>query len=387
MHIRNNCTVNYTIRILENLINIDTTKSRSNEIEAAEYIRTEFLKIGIKSAIYEPYPGKASIIAAIEGNDKDNIVLYSHLDTEEFMLDKGWKVRPDKASCENGKIFGRGSLDCKGLTAVWMGIIKKIAELKVRPQKSIVFIASCDEESGGQKGIKWLMDNTEYFKNTLLVLSEGGGYPVKSGKKTYFTVQTGEREKIVLKNNDDLYKLLLRKNDEDIFSYLHKGLISKAYNEQTVNYVKENIKNKDNKLRRIAVENFKDVIEEREDEKINLYKLPYIDDKEIMAKWNKNYEIIERVETGVIRDLTLYLNIIEKELLNIDSNYRILPFVTPGYSDNRYFRLNGISTIGFFPIDYRNSLSGIHGVNEYVSIDTIELSSNLLYKIIKNIAF
>ena len=55
-------------------------------------------------------------------------------------------------------------------------------------------------------------------------------------------------------------------------------------------------------------------------------------------------------------------------------NARLMPCITPGYSDNRWFRKAGIPTAGFFPLDIRNSLAGIHGANEYISEASLALA-------------
>ena len=58
-----------------------------------------------------------------------------------------------------------------------------------------------------------------------------------------------------------------------------------------------------------------------------------------------------------------------------------MPCITPGYSDNREFRKAGVPVIGFFPLDIRNSLRGIHGVNEYIT----EASLALAYRVMTGI--
>ena len=74
-------------------------------------------------------------------------------------------------------------------------------------------------------------------------------------------------------------------------------------------------------------------------------------------------------------------NLIEKEL----TGYKLLPVITPGYSDNRLFREKGIPTLGFFPLDIKNNISGIHGANEYISFKSLKFSYEVLSKIIYHI--
>jgi hypothetical protein len=165
---------------------------------------------------------------------------------------------------------------------------------------------------------------------------------------------------------------------------IDEGLAVKAFNEDTKEYL--SYLTKDNTLgkkRRIGIENFNSYIVDYQDDTTFIFQLPFTG---INCRL-KEEDIIEHIQTGKIKDLTNYLEIIQAQLTKINSKYSILPLVTPGFSDNRYFRLKGIDTIGFFPLDVNNRISGIHGINEYITKESIELTFEILYHLVKNIAF
>ena len=144
-----------------NLINIDTTINSNNEIEGILYIKEVFDKIGIENKVYEPVSGKGNIIATIKGKSDDAIILHSHIDTANYNAEN-WLFPPYKATLINNCIVGRGTLDCKGLIAIWMDIMKYFylnncngKELK----NTLIFICSCDEEGDGKYGNDWLLNN------------------------------------------------------------------------------------------------------------------------------------------------------------------------------------------------------------------------------------
>ena len=112
-----------TVDYLCNLINIDTTINSNNEIEGILYIKEVFDKIGIENKVYEPVSGKGNIIATIKGKSNDAIILHSHIDTANYNAEN-WLFQPQKATLVNNCIVGRGTLDCKGLIAIWMDIMK-----------------------------------------------------------------------------------------------------------------------------------------------------------------------------------------------------------------------------------------------------------------------
>ncbi len=370
----------YIVGVLTGLININTTKLSNNETQAARYLQDKCNLMGIESTLYEPFSGKGSLVATINGRDKDSIILYCHLDTEEFIDIDGWHFNPLTALCQSNRIFGRGAIDCKGLAAIWMGVMFKIVEEGIIPQKTIKLIAASDEESGGEKGIGWLIDNTDHFNNISLVISEGGGFPLQVGDKTYFTVQTGERERITLAKSN--YKSGILEGFNQIS--IDEGIEVKAFNQDTKDYLSYlTSENTLEKKRIIDIENFYNYIFDYQKDTIVIYQMPFPSTKCLF----QDEDIIEHIRTGSIKDLSYYLDIIQKELAKINEGYRILPFITPGFSDNRYFRLNGIDTIGFFPLDIGNGIRGIHGIDEYIKRESIELSFEILYGIVKNIAF
>ena len=65
---------------------------------------------------------------------------------------------------------------------------------------------------------------------------------------------------------------------------------------------------------------------------------------------------------------------------------RLMSVITPGTSDNRWFRRAGIPVVGFFPLDLRNSLGGIHGNNEYISEASLSLAWRVISRVLDKLA-
>ncbi len=345
-----------TVDYLFNLINIDTTINSNNEIEGILYIKEVFDKIGIENKVYEPVSGKGNIIATIKGKSDDAIVLHSHIDTANYNAEN-WLFPPQKATLVNNCIVGRGTLDCKGLVAIWMDIMKYFylnncngKELK----NTLIFICSCDEESDGQFGIEWLLNNIPVSNNIKLVFGEGGGYPIPLGEDIYFTIQTEEvyiDENIKIKNKSTNY------TENKINEIFNKAIELGYYNQNTLNFYNNR-----------HLQNKRKIVQECFYENIDI--------------------ILENTKTGMFFDYNKKLfNIIENNLININKKYKLLPIITPGYSDNRFFRQRGIPTIGFFPLDIKNNISGIHGNNEYISFKSLTLSYNILLQTLKTLLY
>jgi acetylornithine deacetylase/succinyl-diaminopimelate desuccinylase-like protein len=223
----------YIKTVLESLIGINTCTSAGSETIAADYLKEEFARMGVKAIVYEPVIGKGSVVAEIPGRQMASIVLHSHLDTADA-LDGEWDVPPFRATRIGEKLYGRGAIDSKGLTAVWMGVIKGLLEDGRIPDKTIVFAATAGEEIGGEAGTQWLLGNTTHFRNAELVIGEGGGIPIDAGT-LYFTVQTGERENRAV---DDGARGL---SEAEITRILEHGIKAGYYDANTIAYVRGDI--------------------------------------------------------------------------------------------------------------------------------------------------
>lgn len=329
--------IKQVVNYLSNLININTTIDSNNETEGVLYIKKVFDEIGIENKVYEPVLNKGNLYAVIKGESQQSILLHSHIDTANYS-EQNWLFPPDKATIFNNCAVGRGTLDCKGLTAIWMAIMRNIYLSDKKPKNTIIFLCTCDEESGGKYGTKWVINNTNILDNVKLVFGEGGGYPIQLDNNIYFTIQTGE---IYMHSEETNY------TQDKIDEIFNKAIKMGYYNQNTLEfYNKRHLQTKRKIPDRYFYENVDILLSKSH---------PF------------NHEFI--------------FNLIEKEL----TGYKLLPVITPGYSDNRLFREKGIPTLGFFPLDIKNNISGIHGANEYISFKSLKFSYEVLSKIIYHI--
>ena len=87
------------------------------------------------------------------GDAEEKIAVLGHLDV--VPVGDGWTKPPFDAVIENGRIYGRGSNDDKGLSLAALFAMKAIREAGEKIKKSIRMILGCDEESG--------MEDMEYY--------------------------------------------------------------------------------------------------------------------------------------------------------------------------------------------------------------------------------
>jgi succinyl-diaminopimelate desuccinylase len=149
----------YAISLLQELIR---TPSINNEIEGekkvARIVVRELQSIGIDAKTIEPYPNRVSVVGEkVFGRQKPRMLLYSHTDTVPAGDLSKWKYPPFGAVIENGKMFGRGTLDCKTGAASSIVAARALIESGVPLVGSISVVAAADEEAGGHKGIHELI--------------------------------------------------------------------------------------------------------------------------------------------------------------------------------------------------------------------------------------
>jgi acetylornithine deacetylase/succinyl-diaminopimelate desuccinylase family protein len=85
---------------------------------------------------------------------------------------EGWKTDPFNPVIKNGKIFGRGSLDNKGMFATSYAAIKVFLKKHSKFKGTIFLLAVADEEVGSELGMKWLLD--EGFKVDFAIIPDSG---------------------------------------------------------------------------------------------------------------------------------------------------------------------------------------------------------------------
>jgi di/tripeptidase len=61
----------------------------------------------------------------------------------------------------------------------------------------------------------------------------------------------------------------------------------------------------------------------------------------------------------------------------------VLPFLLQGASDGKYLNAAGIPTYGISGLFLGPDIGNVHGLNEYVSVQTVMESRDFLYRLVK----
>ncbi|MBG6218288.1 acetylornithine deacetylase/succinyl-diaminopimelate desuccinylase-like protein [Arthrobacter sp. CAN_A6] len=187
------------VRICQELIRIDTSNFGDNagpgERVAAEYTAALIEEVGLATQTFEAAPGRASVLARMEGSDSSlpALVVHGHLDVVPAQKED-WSVDPFGGEEKDGLIWGRGAVDMKDMDAMILSVLRHMKRNGIKPKRDLIFGFFADEEAGGNYGASWLVDNKpELFEGATEAISEVGGFSSTIGGQRTYLLQTAEK--------------------------------------------------------------------------------------------------------------------------------------------------------------------------------------------------
>lgn len=181
---------------LSDLLKINTTNPPGNEDAAAKYIAGVLQKEGIQPELLPITAGRSAVLARLNSGALPNparaLLLVAHMDVVGVDRSK-WTLDPFGAAQKDGYLYGRGSLDDKGMLAANLAAFVALKRSNARLNRDVIFLATADEEQGGDSSIKTLI--AKYWDKFAAAYSinEGGNVVLKGGKVQYVAVQASEK--------------------------------------------------------------------------------------------------------------------------------------------------------------------------------------------------
>ncbi|MGW1690579.1 M20/M25/M40 family metallo-hydrolase [Streptomyces sp. NPDC002399] len=103
---------------------------------------------------------------------KKPLVLLGHSDVVPAIGDK-WTTDPFAGDIQDGKLYGRGSLDMKGVNAAFVAALLRHVREGAAFDRDIVLWSDCDEEQGPY-GVRWFLTDHPGRIEASAVVTEGG---------------------------------------------------------------------------------------------------------------------------------------------------------------------------------------------------------------------
>ena len=149
---------------------------------------------GLDMEVYEPLPGRSSVVARFEGRDRDApaLALLGHTDVVPANAED-WSHDPFGGELIDGEVWGRGAVDMLNLTASMAVAARHLADEGFRPEGDLLFIGVADEEALGNHGALWLTEHRAEDVRCDYLITEAGGFPMGSPEGVRLPVITGEK--------------------------------------------------------------------------------------------------------------------------------------------------------------------------------------------------
>ena len=114
------------------------------EAGMVDYLSAFFTNLGIPYQLSEALPGRNNIIATLQGQNPDRILLFEcHMDTASAQV---MTIPPFEPHIRDGLLYGRGSCDTKAGGVAMMHAMKRLVETGTVPPMSIAYAGAVDEE-------------------------------------------------------------------------------------------------------------------------------------------------------------------------------------------------------------------------------------------------
>lgn len=423
LYVPKKAVVTPELELLREYLRIDTTNPPGNETEGAAFLIGLLRRNGIEAELIESAPGRGNVYARIRGKQRgDGLLLLHHIDV--VAADgKGWSQPPFEGKVDLNMMYGRGTLDMKGVGITQLLAFIDLAKSGRAPERDVVFLATADEEQGSRMGLEWLLEHRpDVIEGVRYALNEGGITETIREEVVYFAVEVGSRQMVWLE---------LRSADRDVLRRVRLDL-GPEFTSRDPDRVLPEVEDYFKAIapKRLAFAEYLEDIHATIDEgdfwrlpegyraltrndlvmdgpspaeeggyKADLYllNLPDVQPEEAISRMRQRLEpygvtIVEKQRMGPApissTQTPLFELIVDSVRRQYGEGVAVGPMLMPsGTTDSRYLRGRGVDVYGLwpFPVDFHQS-QGIHGIDERVRLDWFMGGVSLMKDLVRRYA-
>jgi acetylornithine deacetylase/succinyl-diaminopimelate desuccinylase-like protein len=439
-----------SVKILSDYIKIDTTNPPGNEKNGATYLADILNKNGIEAKVIDVPDTRANnrafVIGRLKGSGaKKAIVLLNHIDVVPAKA-SDWQYPPFGGEIHDGELWGRGTLDMKGMGILELSAMLALKRNNVKLDRDIIFLATPDEEIGGIYGAKYVVDHhKDLIGDAEFLINEG--YPIDAatgGKAKHWGVDVGEKNILWLSltakglaghasmpmansANNRLIAALdkLRANpphmvllpamktfftaiapqEESPYKELYANIDSTVADRNNEEVLRKDLMKSSMLANTVSITVLKagyktNVIPAESYAELDCRLLPGTDPEEFKAEVKKilddptiEVKTIEWEKSDPSPFDSAFVKAISKANAieygvegNASSPAPVVPVVVPWFTDSHWFREIGIKSYGFEPVEVDpEHMAGMHGKDERIPVDVFKKGVTRMYRILSNI--
>lgn len=161
------------IDTLSAYIRVDTSNPPGRERAACAFLGAILEREGIAYELFDPGNDRVSLRAVLPGDgSKRPFMLLNHMDVVPVQR-AYWDEEPFAGLVKDGYLWGRGTLDMKGLGIAQLMTFLTVKRAGLPLARDLVFFAMADEEAGGEWGMRWLDREHPEVLDAEYVINEG----------------------------------------------------------------------------------------------------------------------------------------------------------------------------------------------------------------------
>lgn len=197
-YVPRNVAMTPEMELLREFVRIDTS-TPAGSANGARWVASQLQKRGIAAELIESAPGRLNVYARIKGRERgDGLMLFNHIDVVEANP-KEWTAPPFEGRVVGDQLYGRGALDMKALAICQLLAFADVTKSPAPPAHDLVFLATADEETGSEFGMRWLLEHRpDVFADIRYGITEGGLTELMREKMTYFGIEIGGKQLVEL---------------------------------------------------------------------------------------------------------------------------------------------------------------------------------------------
>jgi acetylornithine deacetylase/succinyl-diaminopimelate desuccinylase-like protein len=421
------------VALLSEYVRIDTSNPPGDCRAAAELLCGALRAAGLSPMAFGAKPEKPNVLCHVGGTEEPGLVLIHHMDVVPAKAEE-WTVPPFSAEVRDGFLYGRGTLDTKGLGAAHWCAALRAAKAGILRRK-LFLVANADEEVGGGEGAEYFVRNLPFPIGAAFAMNEGGVgvTDIFGGGGKFFLLNMWEKGPVWMElSAAGRAGHGSRPSGKDAPARLARAMARVAELREPARLT-EPVRDMLRVLRSkgfldLDVDALRGGAEEVRVLEALAAKFPEIDPLlrntyaittlsggfkpnviPASAKGTVDARIVpggepvavaERIRS-LVADLDVSVEILfaekpngspmgplygamESAVLAVHPDAVVLPYMCTGFTDSRFFRSLGIPTYGLMPVLLPRAEHGkIHGVDERIPLGGIEEMTNIIYALIE----
>ena len=434
-----------TISLLSELIQNRCINPPGDEMKSIKTIQRILSEHDIESQVFESAPNRGNLVARIPGTGHGHRLMFgpAHVDVVPVENFDAWSEDPFSGIVKDGYVWGRGALDMLFIVATQVQAFVKLYEEGFQPRGDLILLVVSDEESGGTYGTGWMLKNHPKLIETDYAITEAGGVSVAPGKILFISGEKGVSQKrvafkgksrhgsmpygsdnAIIKMSKAVTRIssyvppVTTKYISDLADGLKLGFIQRQMltNPWLLSFTLSRLRSREPTMAmllyglsrmtispNIAQGGLKvNVVAEKAHIDLDIRTLPGQDEEYVISQLRKALGPL--AEEAVIDDLGAtegilsfgnaspsrsdFVAAMEKAVNRELPNSTLIPLISPGASDCRFLRELGTGAYGFSLFDPETPSSHLaelgHGINERVSIKTLDLTQKVYYNLARD---